>query len=80
MVINVVAFVIFGIDKSKARRGKWRIPESTLILFSIIGGAAGSLLGMLLFHHKTRHGKFCLLVPLSLVLWIALLAWFFLGQ
>jgi uncharacterized membrane protein YsdA (DUF1294 family) len=61
--INVLTFLLYGIDKWKARRGKWRIPEDTLIWLAIVGGSIGALLGMNLFRHKTQHKKFTLGVP-----------------
>ena len=61
--INVVTFFIYGIDKWKARRGKWRIPEDTLIWLAIAGGSIGALLGIYLFRHKTQHKKFTLGIP-----------------
>ena len=73
LAINVVAFSLFGIDKHRAKRSAWRIPEKTLLLSAFLGGSAGALLGMLLFRHKTRHKKFLLLVPLALTLHISLL-------
>ncbi|MBR1478487.1 MAG: DUF1294 domain-containing protein [Lachnospiraceae bacterium] len=69
VVINIVAFIVYGIDKHKAIKGRWRIPESTLIGLTVIGGGVGALLGMLIWHHKTRKWKFKLLVPLFLALW-----------
>ena len=75
--INVLTFLIYGIDKWKARRGKWRIPEDTLIWLAIAGGSIGALLGMNLFRHKTQHKKFTLGVP-SILLVQAALAYFFL--
>jgi len=71
LTINAIAFAAYGIDKWKARHGKWRISEKTLILLAFIGGALGALLGMKVFRHKTQHWKFKILVPLALVLWIA---------
>jgi len=71
LTINVIAFAAYGIDKWKARHGKWRISEMTLILLAFIGGALGALLGMKVFRHKTQHWKFKILVPLALLLWIA---------
>lgn len=71
LVINLFAFAAFGIDKKKARRGQWRIPESTLLGLSAAGGFPGALLGMKLFHHKTRKAKFAVGVPLSALVWIA---------
>jgi uncharacterized membrane protein YsdA (DUF1294 family) len=75
--INVLTFLIYGIDKWKARRGKWRIPEDTLIWLAIAGGSVGALLGMYLFRHKTRHRKFALGVPV-IILVQAVLAYYFL--
>mgnify|MGYP004444547891 CR=1 FL=1 len=73
--INVLTFVAYGLDKHKARKGKWRTPESTLLLLDFIGGAAGAWCGMQTFRHKTKHWKFKILVPLFLLMWIAALGW-----
>ncbi len=70
--MNLAAFALYGVDKLKARKGAWRIPEATLLLAAFLGGSLGALLGMELFRHKTRHVKFRVLVPLFLVLHIAL--------
>ena len=70
--INVLAFLLFGIDKWKARRDKWRIPEATLLLFAVLGGSIGALLGMRVFHHKTKHKKFLIGLPLILLAQIVL--------
>ena len=75
LFMGLITFFLYGADKRKARKGKWRIPESTLLLFSFFGGSLGAFLGMQLFRHKTQHWKFKILVPLSLVLHIALMAW-----
>ena len=75
IIINILTFLIFGIDKWKARRGKWRIPEGTLIWMSIIGGSIGALMGMYLFRHKTQKRKFNLGIP-AILLAQALLAYF----
>ena len=72
---NLLSFALYGIDKGKAKRGAWRVPESTLLLFAALGGSAGALLGMELFRHKTKHWKFRVLVPLFLILHIALGVW-----
>lgn len=71
LFINVTAFVLYGADKRKAVRGKWRVPEATLIGVAAVGGALGALGGMLVWHHKTRKWKFRILVPLCLAVWIA---------
>ena len=67
-VWNIVTFSIYGVDKSKAKNNKWRVRESTLIVCAFLMGGIGALLGMLAFHHKTRHLKFLLLVPLAVLL------------
>ena len=56
--INVVTFIVYGIDKWHARHGCWRISEATLLLLAVIGGSIGALLGMQVWHHKTLHLKF----------------------
>lgn len=73
ILINLIAFVVFGIDKRKARKEQWRVPESTLFILAIIGGSIGALLGMLAFRHKTKHRKFTIGIPLILALQTALL-------
>lgn len=77
LAINVIAFAAYGIDKWKARHGKWRISEMTLILLAFVGGALGAMAGMKVFRHKTRHWKFRILVPLALVLWMAAMVWMY---
>ena len=70
-LMNLIAFIMFGVDKYKASHDLWRIPESTLILFAFLGGAVGALAGMKVFHHKTRKIKFTITVPVFTVLWTA---------
>ena len=70
--INLVSFFLMGIDKSKARRRKWRIPEKTLFAFALLGGSIGSILGMRIFHHKTRHWYFVWGMPCILLAQLAL--------
>lgn len=70
LVINVVAFLAMGLDKWKARRDKWRVPEKTLFLLVLIGGSIGGILGMTVFRHKTRHWYFRIGFPVILVLQI----------
>ena len=72
VVINVVAFVVYGVDKYKAKRGRWRTPEATLLGLAAIGGSIGAWLGMKVWHHKTMHKKFQYGVPLILITQIAL--------
>lgn len=75
-IINILAFSLMGIDKFKARRGLWRIPEKTLFLSALLGGAMGSILGMKLFRHKTKHRSFTIGMPCLLLLNVATLGLF----
>lgn len=70
--INLLTFLVYGLDKRKARRGKWRIPEATLLLLAVFGGSIGALLGMSVFRHKTKHKKFLIGLPLILIAQVAL--------
>lgn len=70
LVINLVAFFTMGIDKWKARKDKWRVPEKTLFLLVLLGGSVGGILGMNVFRHKTKHWYFRIGFPLILVLQI----------
>ena len=76
VVINLVSFMMFGIDKYKARRGQWRISEATLLVVAAIGGSIGAWMGMKVWHHKTLHSKFRYGVPIMLLAHIALMAYF----
>ena len=71
VVINIAAFIMYGIDKKRAASGRWRISEVTLLGIAFAGGSIGALLGMRCFRHKTRHCKFRILVPLFLLLHVA---------
>lgn len=68
IVINIVAFLMYGIDKAKAKRGAWRIPEATLLGIAFFGGSVGAFLGMRVFRHKTKHARFVIGVPAMLIL------------
>ena len=70
MAMNLAAFAAMGIDKRRAKRGAWRIPEKTLFLLALAGGSAGALAGMYTFRHKTRHKKFVVGIPAILALHI----------
>lgn len=72
ILINALGLVLMFTDKKKARRGAWRIPEATLMTVAALGGSIGSLAGMYLFRHKTRHPKFYLGIPAILVLQLIL--------
>ena len=67
-----MTFTVYGVDKAKARRGAWRVPEKTLFLLPLLGGSVGALLGMLVFRHKTKHWYFVAGMPLILVCQTAL--------
>lgn len=73
--INLVTFFVYGIDKYRAKRGAWRIPEKTLFLLPILGGSIGAIAGMKFFHHKTKHWYFKYGLPLILILQLALVVW-----
>jgi len=70
VIINIAAFIAFGIDKWRAQNNAWRIPETTLFLLAIIGGSIGAEIGMHVWHHKTRHLSFIIGIPIILLLQI----------
>ncbi len=70
-VLNLIGFALMGIDKRRAVKKLWRIPESTLFIIALIGGSIGSIIGMRVFHHKTRHWYFVYGMPAILLLQIA---------
>ena len=72
-IINLTGFMIMGIDKRKARKRAWRIPESTLFVIALVGGSLGTTVGMHFFHHKTRHWYFLYGMPAILFLQIAII-------
>lgn len=72
ITMNVLGFLFMGLDKWKAKKRAWRIPEATLLLIAALGGAIGSIIGMHLFHHKTRHWYFLYGIPVMLVIHILL--------
>lgn len=75
LIINITAFVIYGADKNRARRGQWRVPEKSLILLAALGGSCGAFAGMHLFRHKTKKPLFYIGIPVILLcqagIWIA---------
>ena len=73
LAVNVVAFAAYGIDKWKAKHGMWRIPESTLLLLAVVGGSLDALLGMRIWHHKTKHAKFRYGLPLIILAQLGLI-------
>ena len=74
VVMNIAAFALMGHDKKRARQGKWRVPEKTLFLVTACFGGLGGVLGMKVFHHKTKHWYFKVFFPVLLVVQIVLLA------
>ena len=76
-IINTLAFIVYGIDKLKAKKGKWRIPESTLLLLAIIGGSIGAWFGIKVWHHNTLHKKFKYGIPLIVITHIAITVYIF---
>ena len=71
--MNVLTFLVYGIDKWRAVQGRWRISEATLLMLAVVGGSIGALLGMKVWHHKTMHKKFKYGLPLILVVQIVLI-------
>lgn len=65
--MNLLAFLLMGVDKAKARWNRWRIPEKTLFLSAILGGSIGAILGMQVFRHKTKHASFRIGMPCILI-------------
>ena len=68
VAVNLLGLILMGVDKSRAKRRKWRIPEATLFLVAVIGGALGSIAGMYIFRHKTKHWYFVIGMPAILVI------------
>ena len=73
--INAVTFIVYGIDKYKAKKAKWRIPEATLLLLAVLRGSVGAWMGMKVWHHKTMHKKFKYGIPAILLIQIALMTY-----
>ena len=74
-VINVVTFFMYGVDKWKARKSKWRIREAALLTLAVLGGSIGAWLGMKVWHHKTQHKKFKYGVPAIIIIQLALIGY-----
>ena len=75
LAINALTFVVYGIDKYKAKHAKWRISEATLLLLAVLGGSVGAWCGMKVWHHKTMHKKFKYGVPMIFIMQVALAVW-----
>ena len=72
LAVNIATFFLYGIDKYKAKKGRWRISEATLLMMAVIGGSIGAWAGMRLLHHKTMHKKFKYGIPIIIILQVAL--------
>jgi len=77
LAVNLAAFLLMGLDKGRAKKERWRIPEKTLFLPVVLGGGIGGILGMRVFRHKTKHWYFRFGFPLILILQVALAIWLF---
>ena len=75
LAVNITSFLLYGIDKYKAKKGRWRISESTLLMMAVIGGSIGAWTGMRLWHHKTMHKKFKYGIPVIIIMQIALVTY-----
>jgi len=74
LIVNAVTFLVFGIDKKRAKKEQWRVPERTLLLFALAGGSVGALAGMYTFRHKTRKIKFSVGIPVIFIYKFVVLA------
>ena len=72
LAINIASFFLYGIDKYKAKKGRWRISEAILLLMAVIGGSIGAWAGMRLWHHKTMYKKFKYGIPIIIIIQVAL--------
>lgn len=75
LAINALSFILFGLDKNKAKKGKWRISEATLLMIAVIGGSIGAWAGMRLWHHKTMHKKFKYGIPIIIIMQVSLVVY-----
>ena len=75
LAINIATFLLYGIDKYKAKKNQWRISEATLLTMATIGGSIGAWAGMRLWHHKTMHKKFKYGIPVIIIMQIALVGY-----
>ena len=71
LAVNIASFLLYSIDKYKAKKGKWRVSEATLLMMAVIGGSIGAWAGMRLWHHKTMHKKFKYGIPIIIIMQIA---------
>ena len=77
VIINIITFLVYGIDKWKARKSLWRIREASLLMLAVLGGSIGAWLGIKVWHHKTQHKKFRYGIPAIIIFQIAVIGYFF---
>lgn len=75
LAINALSFILFGLDKYKAKKGEWRISEATLLMMAVVGGSIGAWAGMRLWHHKTMHKKFKYGIPAIIIMQVCLVVY-----
>ena len=75
LAVNIATFLLYGVDKYKAKKGRWRISEATLLMMAVIGGSIGAWAGMRLWHHKTMHKKFKYGIPIIIILQVCLVVY-----
>jgi len=80
LTLNLLTFIIYGIDKFKAKKAKWRFPESTLLLLAVFGGSIGAWLGIQVWRHKTQHKKFYIGIPFIMAVQMALSTYLLFGE
>lgn len=80
LIINLIAFVLYGIDKKRAIRNEYRISEKVLLWIARLGGAIGSWLGIKIFRHKTKHTKFRIVAPLWMIIWVIVIVFVIIMQ
>ena len=75
VIINIVTFFVYGIDKWKARKAMWRVKEASLLMLAVLGGSIGAWLGMKVWHHKTQHKKFWYGIPAIIIIQLAVIGY-----
>ena len=76
ILVNIVTFIVYGIDKLKARKSLWRIREAALLMLAVLGGSIGAWLGMKVWHHKTLHKKFRYGIPVIIIIQLVIIGYF----
>jgi len=76
IIINIVTFLVYGIDKWKAKKSLWRIREASLLMLAVLGGSIGAWLGMKVWHHKTQHKKFRYGISAIIIIQLAVIGYF----